>query len=185
MRIFWSVAAAIAVMGCSGPVPDSGNTVFLQPVTPEARAQRDRELQGVRPAAGTVGLQPVNAPAIQATNPNAGASASQTSAAASPAAASYNVVTPKAVPSRPANSGPSVAGFALATSHPVGQPVYSRSSASTDRSARACARYASDDLAQAAFLQTGGPEADGQGLDPDGDGYACAWDPERFRQAIR
>lgn len=184
MRIFLSVSATIAVMGCSGPVPDSGNTVFLQPVTTEARAQRDRELQGLQPAAGTVGLQPVNAPAVQATNPNVGTSSIQVSPA-SPAATRYDIVTPKAVPSRPANSGPSVAGFALATSHPVGQPVYSRSSASTDRSARACARYASDDLAQAAFLQTGGPEADGQGLDPDGDGYACAWDPERFRQAIR
>mgnify|MGYP000454045377 CR=1 FL=1 len=46
-----------------------------------------------------------------------------------------------------------------------------------------CAKYASADLAQEDFLQRGGPERDRKGLDPDGDGYACNWDPTPFRAA--
>ena len=45
----------------------------------------------------------------------------------------------------------------------------------------ACARYGSPDLAQQAFLAAGGPDRDRRGLDPDGDGFACAWDPRPFR----
>ena len=32
-----------------------------------------------------------------------------------------------------------------------------------------------------AFLEAGGPKRDRKGLDPDGDGFACAWDPRPFR----
>ena len=39
------------------------------------------------------------------------------------------------------------------------------------------------DLAQIEFLERGGPARDRLGLDPDGDGYACAWDPTPFRKA--
>ena len=39
--------------------------------------------------------------------------------------------------------------------------------------------------AQQAFLEAGGPERDRKGLDPDGDGYACAWDPTPFRAAVQ
>jgi hypothetical protein len=41
----------------------------------------------------------------------------------------------------------------------------------------------SDDLAQEAFLSEGGPERDRLGVDPDGDGFACRWDPTPFRRA--
>ncbi len=30
----------------------------------------------------------------------------------------------------------------------------------------------------------GGPERDQFGIDPDGDGYACRWDPSPFRKAV-
>ena len=30
----------------------------------------------------------------------------------------------------------------------------------------------------------GGPERDQFGIDPDGDGYACSWDPSPFRKAV-
>jgi hypothetical protein len=32
-------------------------------------------------------------------------------------------------------------------------------------------------------LSNGGPERDRLGLDPDGDGFACYWDPTPFRLA--
>ena len=40
-------------------------------------------------------------------------------------------------------------------------------------------------LAQEEFLRTGGPERDKLGVDPDGDGFACAWDPRPFRTALQ
>ena len=36
---------------------------------------------------------------------------------------------------------------------------------------------------QEAFLDAGGPKRDPHALDPDGDGFACAWDPRPFRAA--
>lgn len=95
------------------------------------------------------------------------------------------VVEPTAVPDRTGQAGPNVIDYALATSHPVGQQVYSRSPFRQGRSERNCRAYRSDDLAQEAFLQLGGPQRDRQALDPDGDGYACGWDPAAYRAAAR
>ncbi|MEM8629633.1 MAG: hypothetical protein AAGF74_00215 [Pseudomonadota bacterium] len=94
----------------------------------------------------------------------------------------FQVIEPAALPSRP-GGGANVVAFALATSHEPGTQVYSRSGlTSSNRYARNCARYQSADKAQEAFLRAGGPERDSQGLDPDGDGYACGWDPRPFRR---
>lgn len=94
--------------------------------------------------------------------------------------AQYTVIQPTAVPER-AGSGPNIVQFALSTTHAPGTQVYNRSSLRFTDQAAACARYASPDLAQEAFLAAGGPERDRRGLDPDGDGFACAWDPRPFR----
>lgn len=95
------------------------------------------------------------------------------------------VATPEAVPDRPTGrAAPNIVSYALATNNPVGQPVYNRSSRfNEDRYRRACAEFGSSDQAQAAFLAAGGPERDRRGLDPDGDGFACFWDPSPFRTA--
>lgn len=94
--------------------------------------------------------------------------------------AQYTVIQPTAVPER-ATSGPNIVQFALSTTHAPGTQVYSRSSLRFTDPQAACARYASPDLAQEAFLAAGGPERDRRGLDPDGDGFACSWDPRPFR----
>ena len=100
-------------------------------------------------------------------------------------AAAYRVIEPTPVPERANASGPNIVQFALSTSHPKGQQVYSRSPfGGENRQARACAEYFAPDLAQQAFLAAGGPERDRLGVDPDGDGYACDWDPAPFR-AVR
>lgn len=98
---------------------------------------------------------------------------------------SMQVAQPEAIPDRPSGrAAPNIVAFALATSNPVGQPAYNRSrSFNENRYRRACAEFASPDQAQAAFLAAGGPERDRRGLDPDGDGYACFWDPSPFRTA--
>ena len=94
--------------------------------------------------------------------------------------AQYTVIQPTAVPER-ATSGPNIVQFALTTSHAPGTQMYNRSSLRFTDPQAACARYSSSDLAQEAFLAAGGPERDRRGLDPDGDGFACSWDPRPFR----
>lgn len=98
--------------------------------------------------------------------------------------AQYQVIAPTALPTRAGGSQPNIVEFALSTSNPRGTSVYARSgSNNAARAARNCARFASPDQAQTAFLSKGGPQKDRQGLDPDGDGFACSWDPAPFRQA--
>ncbi|MEE9428800.1 MAG: hypothetical protein V3V25_11695 [Paracoccaceae bacterium] len=98
----------------------------------------------------------------------------------------YQVIAPTALPTRRGGSGPSIVEFALSTSNLVGQSLYGRSGLSgNNRFQRNCAKYASSDIAQQAFLKSGGPQRDQKGIDPDGDGFACFWDPVPFRQAVR
>lgn len=99
--------------------------------------------------------------------------------------AQYQVDQPGALPQRTGDGGPNIVEFALSTSHPVGTMMYKRSSLGFVNQDRACAKFASPDLAQEAFLAAGGPEKDRKGLDQDGDGYACSWDPSPFRTALK
>lgn len=94
--------------------------------------------------------------------------------------ANYTVIQPTAVPER-TNTGPNLAEYALSTTHNPGEQMYSRSAIRLTDPMVACSRYTSSDLAQQAFLESGGPDRDRKGLDPDGDGFACAWDPRPFR----
>jgi len=93
----------------------------------------------------------------------------------------YVVVQPTELPNR-TDGAPNIVAYALATTNPVGAPLYRRSGFNAaNRFSRNCAEFASADLAQQSFLATGGPERDRRGLDPDGDGFACTWDPTPFR----
>ena len=95
----------------------------------------------------------------------------------------YVVVQPGALPVRSANAGPNIAAFALATTNPPGMKMYNRPPFYFTSPEKACAKFDSPDLAQQAFLAAGGPERDRKALDPDGDGFACSWDPRPFRNA--
>lgn len=99
--------------------------------------------------------------------------------------AEYVVVEPGALPQRPGDTGPNIVEFALATNHAPGVQLYKRGGISLRDQDAACAKYASPDLAQQAFLERGGPERDRLGVDPDGDGFACSWDPRPFRTALQ
>ncbi|AVL55084.1 hypothetical protein CEP88_19700 [Roseobacter denitrificans] len=100
--------------------------------------------------------------------------------------AQYQVIQPEALPERTGDDQPNIVAFALATSHPVGTRVYARAGLNgAARAARNCAQYPSPDRAQLDFLARGGPKRDRKGLDPDGDGYACSWDPTPFRSAAQ
>ncbi len=99
--------------------------------------------------------------------------------------AQYEVAAVEALPSRVGGQGPNIVDYALRTKHPVGTQVHRRTGVNREaRFARNCAEYTSPDKAQMDFLENGGPERDRMGIDPDGDGYACAWSPAPFRNAV-
>ncbi len=96
----------------------------------------------------------------------------------------YQVIAPEPLPTRSSATGPNIVEYALSTTNIVGQKLHNRGLFATDsRAARACVAFVSDDLAQEAFLAEGGPSRDPKGLDPDGDGFACGWDPVPYRHA--
>jgi hypothetical protein len=100
-------------------------------------------------------------------------------------AAQYQVVMPAPLPVPPADTGPNIVEFALNAPNRKGQEWYSRFVFATEgRMQRNCADYVSADEAQRDFLARGGPERDPRGLDPDGDGFACGWDPAPFLAAV-
>ncbi len=97
--------------------------------------------------------------------------------------AAYVQIQPTDLPQREGDDGPSIVAYALATNNPVGVQLYRRSFLSGQaRFRRNCAKYTSSDLAQEDFLRRGGPLRDPKGLDPDGDGFACYWNPTPLRQ---
>ncbi|MHA3913777.1 hypothetical protein [Halovulum sp. GXIMD14793] len=91
------------------------------------------------------------------------------------------VINPEPVPN--VNVNANVIKFARETTHPKGTKVYNRPSF-RDRlqSASVCRRFKTNDEAQRQFLANGGPTTDRYNLDPDGDGFACNFDPEGYRK---
>ncbi len=99
-------------------------------------------------------------------------------------AAARRQIEPTALPTRSDNTGPNIVAYALNAPNRKGQEWYSRSLLSGEsRFQRNCASYNTPDDAQRDFLARGGPERDPRGIDPDGDGFACGWDPAPFRLA--
>ena len=95
--------------------------------------------------------------------------------------ASRQVAQPTDLPARSDSGEPNLVAYALKTANAPGEPVYRRAFGSERRAERSCRGFSSPDRAQAFFLANGGPERNPKGLDPDGDGFACGWDPRPFR----
>lgn len=94
-------------------------------------------------------------------------------------------IQPTAVPERPSDTGANIVQYALNAPNVKGQEWYSRSILSgQSRFQRNCATYATPDDAQRDFMARGGPERDRSGIDPDGDGFACGWDPAPFKASV-
>lgn len=184
----------VAPVLISGPPPISQETT---PGSAEATAaETTRVLEATRPG----GVAPVNA---SPTNPpppvlnsagisnenNFDAVSGQRSIEGDAAriasnSAQYQVVQPEALPER-SNTGPNIVAFAIQTKHARGTKVYRRGFTRTAKTDRACAAFSNADQAQIDFLSRGGPERDRAGMDPDGDGFACNWDPAPYRRAAQ
>ncbi|MFN0115838.1 MAG: hypothetical protein ACKVPY_14295 [Paracoccaceae bacterium] len=98
--------------------------------------------------------------------------------------AQYQQIAPGALPERSGSAAPSPAiDYAIGAPNRLGQAIWPRSGLVLANHDRACGRYDTPTLAQEAFLRSGGPRRDPKNLDPDGDGFACTWDPTPFQAA--
>ena len=94
----------------------------------------------------------------------------------------YRVIEPTDLPIRPGSNQPNIVEFALQTTNPLRVSLYGRGPFASERLTIVnCNRFESASKAQEVFLSKGGPTSDRLGLDPDGDGFACTWDPTPFR----
>jgi hypothetical protein len=97
----------------------------------------------------------------------------------------YQVVEPVDL-ERVGDTGPNIIQYALTTRHRVGEKMHRRSNPfASARVDAKCAGFRTDDVAQEQFLAAGGPDRDKLGLDPDGDGFACGWNPVTYRNLVR
>ncbi len=207
MRFLIPVLSMAGLVACTNPpVPDSGTGVGFDTYSDyqSDRVQRENQLNGAisttaissetisaGAAAPTIASRKVdlNNPGISDEQDFAAVSSRETIESDKQRMEAnreaYQVIQPTALPTRTRDSGPSIVEFALSTRNRVGEPVYARSTIlAQSRFNKNCAKYASPDQAQQAFLKAGGPKRDGMGLDPDGDGFACYWDPAPFRLAV-
>ena len=140
---------------------------------------REQALQGkgsVQPAIPVV--LPAHAPVVAARTKAPGTvTVTAGTAAAGVVPANAQVATTGPYP----GSTPVLVRYAHQEQQAVGARKYQRGAGAAD-AARACAAYATADAAQIAFIAAGGPVIDPRGLDPDGDGFVCGWDPAPFRK---
>lgn len=86
---------------------------------------------------------------------------------------------PARVTTAPESAAQSLIRYALTHAHAPGTRVFARQPVSG--AGDTCARYANAAAAQLAFIASGGPQADPLGLDADGDGFVCGWNPAPYR----
>lgn len=213
MRLIILATTALVLAGCDAPVPDSGAGVGFDEysnyqnqreaelagtgsIIPGAAISDETVDSNLSVSTGATDQQ-VAGSTVQINRDNPGISDEQDFSAVSSRESiasdaerrtaqqqAYQVIEPTALPTRGRSGGASIVEFALSTTNLVGQSIYRRSSIlAGKRFDRNCAKYASPDRAQEAFLKAGGPEKDRQGIDPDGDGFACFWDPSPYRRA--
>lgn len=145
------------------------------PIALPAQAPTPADITGQKPATGSA---PTGGPtqrrvvAVTTTPVTPATAVMATTQAAAP---------PVSTSGRYPGSVPVLVRYASEPGHAPGRSIYGRPTASATAAAQACATYASPDAAQMAFLAAGGPRRDPLGLDPDGDGYVCGWDPAPFR----
>lgn len=132
-------------------------------------------------AEGSIGADTLAA--LRATSPGEASAAPAPQAIGAPLDAMAPAPAPAPAPMVAGASGPNLAAYALAATNAPGQPVYPRGGFHLTSATKACGKYISPDLAQMAFLKKGGPQKDPLNLDPDGDGFACGWDPRPFQLA--
>jgi hypothetical protein len=175
---FLAVAGCVAVAGC-GSVPNDVNTGALngQISTPDVIGPTAAP-GGIPTAAGATGDVTFLDPDDLAARAEGAISAAE----GGPAAGGVfeNIQPQQASDVLPPPLIPRVAAFAIRTTHGVGQQQYRRNPFRRDGQSL-CSQFPTRDQAQDRFLSDGGPERDPNGMDPDGDGFVCGFDPTELR----
>ena len=187
MKFYVPAIVLLSLTACGPQVPESGVGFENYTTYQKKQAAKEAELRGTKPTAQTATPTPRKTGISDEQDFDAVSGRESIESDKERLAkqrAQYVVIEPTDVPTGRSGKGATVVEFALSTTNNVGQSVYSRSKIfAQSRFVRNCLKYPSPDLAQAEFLQSGGPKKDRKGLDPDGDGFACSWDPEPFRNA--
>jgi hypothetical protein len=179
----------LLLSACAAVLPDQGPTVAETQGTGEAASETvvaDGETTTV-PASGAAIVRDDNPNISDAQNFIALSEAvtlEQDLARIRAQREKFVIVAPTALPKR--KNTVSVVAYALQSKNAVGEQLYRRTNPLAESLAkRACQRYRLPDDAQEAFLQSGGPERDSRNLDPDGDGFACGWNPDTYRKMVQ
>ena len=90
------------------------------------------------------------------------------------------VIDPQPITGLNKKSEINVALYGRLTSNKVGEQIYNRIKTKRKKT-DPCRRFVAADDAQRFFLEHSGPQKDLWNLDPDGDGFACHWDPGLYR----
>jgi len=178
----WMMAATAAVLTVAGCGENAGwNPNYRYADSPYGRylVQREAALTG---QAAVPRVIPVTLPG-QAPRPEEIGTNRVVVVAGTPAQAAPVRSRPEARPaSGYARTQSVLARYAATVSNDPGQARFARPEIGKD-AARVCATYPTPEAAQIAFIARGGPQADPLGLDPDGDGFVCGWDPRPLREA--
>ncbi|MDB6179324.1 hypothetical protein PAF17_17695 [Paracoccus sp. Z330] len=192
----WLMISVLALASCGEQQGWNPNYMFEATRYGEYKQQREVALTTNQPSAQVIplalpaesmspediaGQSPVPVPVVP------GVAVATTAAAATAGNAPTRIVPESMVAGTQGGpypgSVPVLVQYAYGADHAVGQSIYGRAGASTATAIQVCGTFDDADAAQIAFLAAGGPRKDPRGMDPDGDGYVCGWDPEKFRQA--
>ena len=93
------------------------------------------------------------------------------------------VVEPEETGDLSKKSDVNLALYARQTFNAIGEKIYKRNP-TKKKKLDPCLRFISSEDAQRFFLKNNGPQKDFWNLDPDGDGFACKWNPEQYRKIL-
>lgn len=187
-------AAAPAQVPATGAIPSSEiNSALFGTTTPPAGVATAPTAAPVlnQPATGAVAVAPgAPIPAVGVSDEQDFSAVSSRETIESDKArieankAQYQQIAPAALPERTAETVSPVVTYVLSATNRLGEPIYERRAYRAGAHEAGCQRFATGEAAQQAFLAAGGPSRDRKKLDPDGDGYACDFDPTPFQQGV-
>lgn len=192
MRKFAILAAlgpVLALAGCAENTGWNPNYSAIQNGTSYAKYSHEREaaLRGSAAIPRTIPVQlPAQAPTpadIAGTPATTTQTVAVTTTTTRPSGTTSATNMPVTTSGPYPGSTPALVRYAHQEQHNPGAQVYRRTGGSVLDAQRSCTSYATADVAQRAFIAAGGPILDPRGMDPDGDGFVCGWDPRPVRNA--
>lgn len=176
------ILSVLALAACNENAGWNPNYNGINANTPYGKYLREREV-ALHGKGATPQVIPIVLPAEAPTAEDIAGTARQKAPGTVTVKATPAAAAPVAQGGPYPGSTPVLVRYAHAEQQAPGTATYRRSGGSVDAAARACRSYASADAAQTAFIAAGGPVIDPRGMDPDGDGFVCGWDPRPYRQS--